>query len=257
MSNLHSLIRDLQRRKARERRGLVVAEGRRLVTEALASGVPVRAVLAAADVAETSVADLLERSRAAGIAVEVVPRKDFDALADTETPSGILAVVEWTPRALEDVVPESGPAVVLVLDAVQDPGNVGTMVRTAFALGASGAVALAGTADLRGAKVFRSAMGALFRLPVAQAHVGDCLALLERCGVELWAATTGGVPVGAGGPPPARLALAVGNEGGGLRPEILARAVRRVAVPMRDGAESLNAAVAAGILLHLVCDARR
>jgi len=257
VGNLHSLIRDLQRRKARERRGLVVAEGRRLVADALAGGAPVRAVLAADDVAATALAELLERARAAGVAVEVAPRKDFDALADTETPSGVLAVVEWAPCALAEVRLEPGPAVVLVLDGVQDPGNVGTMVRTAFALGARLTVALDGSADLRSPKVLRAAMGALFRHPVAQAHADECLTFLEANAVALWVATMDGAPVAPGTQVPPRLALAVGNEGGGIRPELLARAALRASVAMRPDAESLNAAVAAGILLHRVLGAAR
>jgi RNA methyltransferase, TrmH family len=255
VSNLHSLIRDLQRRKARERRNLVVAEGRRLVADALASGVPVRAVLAADDVAAGPAAALLADAAARGIQTEVAPRKEFDALADTETPSGVLAVIDWAPRTLAEVRLEEGPAVVLVLDGVQDPGNVGTMVRTAFALGAKLTIALDGSADLRNPKVLRSAMGALFRHPVAQAHVDECLAFLEANGVALWVATMDGAPIVPGTQAPPRLALAVGNEGGGIRPELLARAALRAAVGMRPEAESLNAAVAAGILLHQVTGA--
>jgi len=254
VGNLHSLLRDLQRRKARERRGLVVAEGRRLVADALAARATVRAVLAADDVAEGAVAPLLAEARARGIAVEVCGRKDFEEFADTDSPSGVLAVVEWAPATLADVRLPEGPAVVLVLDAVQDPGNVGTMIRTAFALGADLTVALDGSADLGNAKTLRSAMGAVFRHPVAHAHAGECLVFLAAQRVELWAATMDGEPIAAAVPP--RLALAVGNEGGGLRPELLARAARRVAVPMRQSAESLNAAVAAGILLHQVLDVR-
>ena len=256
MGNLHSLIRDLQRRKARERRGLVVAEGRRLVADALAGGARVRAVLAAVDAAEGPVAALLADAAARGITTEVTSRQDFDALADTATPSGVLAVIEWAPLGLDAVRLDEGPAAVLVLDAVQDPGNVGTMVRTAFAIGATATVALEGTADVRSPKVLRSAMGALFRHPVAQASAAGCLSFLETHGVALWAATMDGAPIVAGTPLPSRLALAVGNEGGGIRPELLSRAARRVAVPMREGAESLNAAVAVGILLHQVARAR-
>lgn len=256
MGNLHSLIRDLQRRKARERRGLVVAEGRRLVADALASGAAVKAVLAADDVTAGAAAALLADAAARGIAAEVTSRKEFDALADTATPSGVLAVVEWAPLALDAVRLDEGPAVVLVLDAVQDPGNVGTMIRTAYALGAAATVALDGTADLRSPKVLRSAMGALFRHAVAQASAADCLAYLETNRVVLWAATTDGALIVAETQVPSRLALAVGNEGGGIGPELLSRAARRVAVPMREGAESLNAAVAVGILLHQVTRAR-
>ena len=255
MSNLHSLLRDLQRRKARERRGLVVAEGRRLVAEALAARAKVRAVLAAEDIAEGLVAPLLADARSRGIPVEVCGRKEFQEFADTDSPSGVLAVVEWAPVALADVRLPEGPALVLVLDAVQDPGNVGTMIRTAFALGADLTIALDGTADLRNAKTLRSAMGAVFRHPVAHAHAGECLDFLAAQRIELWAATMDGESIAAAAVPN-RLALAVGNEGGGLRPELLARAARRVAVPMRQSAESLNAAVAAGILLHQVLDAR-
>jgi RNA methyltransferase, TrmH family len=269
VGNLHSLLRDLQRRKARERRGLVVAEGRRLVADALAAGAAVRAVLAAEDVAAGPVATLLAEARSRGIPVEVCDRKSFQEVADTDSPSGVLAVVEWAPATLETVRLPEGAALVLVLDAVQDPGNVGTMVRTAFALGADLTVALDGSADLRNAKTLRAAMGAVFRHPVVHAHAAECLDFLATQDVALWAATMDGEPVGRGralpergapAPPaaavPCRLALAVGNEGAGLRPELLARAARRVGVPMRQAAESLNAAVAAGILLHQVLDAR-
>jgi TrmH family RNA methyltransferase len=258
VGNLHSLLRDLQRRKARERRGLVVAEGRRLVADALAAGAAVRAVLAADDVAEGPVAPLLAEARSRGIAVEVCGRKDFQEFADTDSPSGVLAVVEWAPAVLADVRLPEGAAVVLVLDAVQDPGNVGTMIRTAFALGADLTIALDGSADLGNAKTLRSAMGAVFRHPVAHAHAGECLDFLAARQVVLWAATMDGEPIarGVAAAVPPRVALAVGNEGGGLRPELLARAARRVAVPMRQTAESLNAAVAAGILLSQVLDVR-
>ena len=269
MSNLHSLLRDLQRRKARERRGLVVAEGRRLVADALAARAMVRAVLAADDVAAGSVALLLADARSRGIAVEVCARKAFQEFADTDSPSGVLAVVEWAPADLERVRLPDGPALVLVLDAIQDPGNVGTMIRTAFALGADLTVALDGSADLGNAKTLRASMGAVFRHPVAHAHAAHCLDFLVARQVVLWAATMDGERIARGGSAeglaavaqgrpavPPRLALAVGNEGGGLRPELLARAARRVAVPMRAAAESLNAAVAAGILLSQVLDAR-
>jgi len=143
-----------------------------------------------------------------------------------------------------------------VLDAVQDPGNVGTMVRTAFAIGATATVALDGTADVRSPKVLRSAMGAVFRHPVAQASAADCLEFLSHHGFELWAAAADGAAIATDTPVPERIALVVGNEGGGIRPELISRAARRVAVPMREGAESLNAAVAVGILLHQVTRAR-
>jgi TrmH family RNA methyltransferase len=244
--NLYTLVRDLQRRKARERRGLVVAEGRRLVEDALQGGANVVGVVVADDVGERA-ALVREVAARRGVALEVAPRREFVALADTDTPSGVLAVVEWRPLELAELRLDRRAAL-LVLDAVQDPGNVGTMIRTAFSLGAAATIALDGTADVRGAKVLRAAMGAVFRHQVAEAAWPGFAAFAAEQAVEIWAATQDGVPP-ASGERAERVALVVGNEGAGLRAEALAAAARRVSVPMRPGAESLNAAVAAGILL--------
>jgi TrmH family RNA methyltransferase len=254
--NLHSLIRDLQRRKARERRGLVVAEGIRLVADALEGAAGIVAILAADDAARGPAAPMLAAAAAQGIETVVVPRREFDRLADTETPSGVLAVVAWRPLALE-ALRVDGPGIVLVLDAVQDPGNVGTMIRTAHALGAAATVALDGTADVRSPKVLRAAMGAIFRHPVVAAGAADFASFASRSDFAVWAAVPGGEPLSGGDRVPARLALAIGNEGAGVRGELLALAQRRVTIPMRAGAESLNAAVAAGILLYEATHARR
>jgi TrmH family RNA methyltransferase len=253
-SNLHTLIRDLQRRKARERRGLVVAEGLRLVEDALESNARVVGVLAADDVAGGTAADLLGRAAGRGALTQVAPRREFDQIADTETPSGVLAVVEWEPLGLGALTPADG--CLLVLDGVQDPGNVGTMIRTAHALGASGTVALDRTADVRNPKVVRGAMGALFRHPVAVAELDAFAAWAERGRYAIWLAVQDGTPAARADRPP-RVALVLGSEGHGVRAAWSERAHRRVSVPMRAGAESLNAAVAAGILLYELTRASR
>ena len=136
----------------------------------------------------------------------------------------------------------------LVLDALQDPGNVGTLVRSAEALGARGVVALRGTADPWGPKAVRAAAGAAFRLPIVEADAAEALARLQAAGYALWAAEAGAPP-----PPPARparIALAVGNEGAGLSAPVREAAAARVGVPLRGPTESLNAAVAGSILLY-------
>src|SRR6266480_4527158 len=151
-SNLQSTIRDLQRRKARGRRGLALIEGVRLVEEALAAGVPFKGAL---------VAELQGHA----VGVEEVGARVFAQLADTETPQGIIAVIEPPRWTAGDFAPPPG-AVALVIDGVQDPGNVGTLIRTAHALGAAGTVVLRGTADPTSPKALRAAMGATFRHPV-------------------------------------------------------------------------------------------
>jgi TrmH family RNA methyltransferase len=248
-SQLVTTIRNLHQRKGRRRRGLTVAEGVRLVEEALSAGVPLRGVVVSASFGATErAAALLGDIAGRAVPLEEVPDRTFRELADTDTPQGVLAVIEVPAWTLADVQPVPR-APVLVLDAVQDPGNVGTLLRTAFALGAAGAVLLRGSADLANPKVIRSAMGASFRLPAAPADVAEFVAWCRDAGVEVWAATADGAPL-ARSAPPERLALVVGNEGAGVRPELRELSVRQVAIPLTRGAESLNVAVAAGILLY-------
>lgn len=137
----------------------------------------------------------------------------------------------------------------LLLDGVQDPGNVGTIVRTAAALGASATIALPGTVDLWNPKVVRGAMGAHFHAPVFHAEPGEVFTFLEHNGIDLWIADAAGTAVDRL-LPPARLALAVGNEGAGVSRAVRSRAGERVALRLAAGVESLNVAVATGILLY-------
>ena len=139
----------------------------------------------------------------------------------------------------------------LILDGVQDPGNVGTIVRTAAALGAAATIALPGTVDLWNAKVVRSAMGAHFHHAVIHSTWDEIVAFRSARDVRLLGAGAECTPIG-GEPFPRRLGLVVGNEGAGLSENIRSSLDRLVSIPMSPGAESLNVAVAAGILLHEV-----
>jgi RNA methyltransferase, TrmH family len=132
---------------------------------------------------------------------------------------------------------------------------VGTILRTVLGLGGAGVVALKGTADLHNAKVVRGSMGALFRLPAVAADASDYLAWARAAGVETWVAAADGEPLGRssdGRRPRPRVALVLGNEGAGVGAALSAAAQRRVAIPLAPGAESLNVAVVAGILLYEV-----
>jgi TrmH family RNA methyltransferase len=137
-----------------------------------------------------------------------------------------------------------------VLDAVQDPGNVGTIIRTAAALGADATVALPGTVDLWNAKVVRSGMGAHFHHLCLAGTWDDLDTFRRQVPLDLWAADATGEPVSRSTAAPARVAVVVGNEGGGLSSEARERATRLVAIPIAQPVDSLNVAVAAGILLH-------
>ncbi len=265
-SNLQSTIRDLQRRKARGRRGLALVEGVRLVEEALAAGLALRGALVAPDLARTArgAALVAELGRHA-VPVEEVGARTLVKLADTETPQGILAVIEPRKWTAHDLALRPG-TVALVIDGVQDPGNVGTLIRTAHALGAAGTVVLRGSADPTSPKALRAAMGATFRHPVVAFDDAAFIAWARQHAVTLWAAAADGVPLrrapaggrGKGGEDrvDGPIAVIVGNEGAGIRPQLNAVAAQRVAIPLAQGAESLNVAVAAGILLYEVTRGR-
>ncbi|HEX6909468.1 MAG TPA: RNA methyltransferase, partial [Longimicrobium sp.] len=194
------LLRSLRQRKAREAEGLFLAEGVRAVEDLLASPLPIHLAVAASSLGDTprgqALLDVLAHER---VALHEATGRELAALADTETPQGILAVAPIPSAGLGALrVEDHDPAVVLVLDAVQDPGNFGTLARTAEALGAVGLVALPGTVDPWNPKSVRAAMGSTFRLPVVEAGWDDLAPWLASHGVETLAAVVGGAPLGEG-----------------------------------------------------------
>ena len=246
---MQTTIRDLQLRRGRERRGLALAEGVRLVEEALAAGVPVRGAAVSSTLEGTARGSALKSALLhSGVRLEEVGPAELDALADTEHPQGIVAVVEPPRWKLDHMAGRAGP--VLVLDGVQDPGNVGTMLRTALGLGAAGVVALKGTAELTNPKVVRGSMGALFRLPCVASDAEEFLAWARRQGLPIWIAEADGAPLATDRGASNRPAIVVGNEGAGVGDAMAAAADLRLAIPLAEGAESLNVAIAAAILLY-------
>lgn len=249
--NLISDIRNLQRRRARRRDTRAVLEGVRLVEEALAAEVPLTGVVASTMLERTPRGEALRAAlTAAGVTITVVDDDELTRLADTDTPQGVIALARPRAWTLRDIsLAERG--CVLVLDGVQDPGNVGTIIRTAQGLGAAGVILLRGTARLGHPKVLRASMGAVFGLPVVHATDEAFHAWRETHGVTLWVADAAGDPV-ASVAAPERLALAVGSEAYGVRDALKATASKTVCVPLRGRVDSLNAAIAAGILLYEV-----
>jgi RNA methyltransferase, TrmH family len=246
---LLTLARDLRRRRARERQQLFVAEGVRAVEELLRSSLPVRGILVAPQLAGALRGSaLLDSARRSGAELTEVDEREFASAAETDSPQGVLAIGEIPDRRLADLVlPDR--ARLVVLDAVQDPGNVGTILRTAAALDATAVVAMPGTVDLWNAKVVRSAMGALFHRPALMSTWAELDTFLRPNAVALWGADAAGTPLEKM-TPPARLGILVGNEGAGLTAEGLARVEHRVSLPISSAVESLNVAVATGILLY-------
>lgn len=251
---LLTLARDLRRRRAREREGFFVVEGVRANEELLRSQLDVVGVLTAPQLGGSERgrqlrAAVLQR----GLAHSEVTEREFASAAETESPQGILAVVRSPARSLSDLAGRDELRLI-VLDAVQDPGNVGAIIRTAAALGASGTTALPGTVDVWNAKVVRSAMGAHFHHLCFHTTWDELRSFLSSEGCELWGSAREGegIPLGA----PQKLALAVGNEGSGMTPALREAAQRVVSIPMDDTVDSLNVAVATGILLFALSSKR-
>ena len=244
-----TLARDLRRRKARERKGLFVAEGLRTVEELLRSPVHVNSALIGPQLLESARGtQLLAVLSDRGVATEEVDAAEFDSAAETDSPQGVLAI-GVAPAPTLDEVPFPERARFLILDAVQDPGNVGTIIRTAAAFGVSATISLPGTVDLWNAKVVRSAMGAHFHHPSLSSTWDELDTFRRDRSIAIWAAEASGDAID-GLERPSRLALVVGNEGGGLSPQSRERADRLVSLPIAATVDSLNVAVAAGILLY-------
>jgi len=244
------LLHGLKRRKIRAESGLFIAEGVRLVEALLDAGIDPRLIVASPTLEDT------ERGRRLAARLADLPdlRRVEDPilreLADTESPQGVLAVAAIPRHELAGIRVE-GAATALVLDGVQDPGNVGTLVRTADAFGVLFVAALPGTVDPWNAKAVRASAGAAFRIPIVQPGWDELLEWLHRNGFALYGADAEGRRIDDVDMP-ARVALAVGNEGAGLGSEARAAAEEMVAVPIRPEAESLNVAVAAAVLLYVM-----
>ncbi len=245
-------IRDaakLAQKAARRETGCLLIEGARLVADALAAGADLREVLI------TEAFQKAPRSRevlslAGHIPITPISEAAAAKLSETRSPQGVFAVVGFRPSELGSrPLPER--ALVLVADGIGDPGNLGTMIRSAAAMGADAFIASGAACDLTNPKAVRATMGAMFRLPVfAEGALAEVMAALQSRRVATVAATA------RGGAAPWELdwtgpvAVLVGSEAEGLPPECVANADHRVTIPMAGGTESLNAAAGAAALLY-------
>lgn len=246
------------RRKARLEAGAFVVEGPVAVREALDAGAPVRDVFvdaavarSARDDASTPVGQALAAAAAAGVSVHLLTEGVLATVADTVTPQGLVAVAERRPVDVVSFATASGPVVVLA--GVADPGNAGTVIRTAEAAGAAGVLFCADAVDPFGPKTVRAAAGSVFRVPVAEVAAGAATvaALLALHGAGR--ALIGTTSVGGSAPEDAELtgamALLLGGEAHGLPPDLSTMLDRTVSIPMAGSIESLNVAVSAAVVL--------
>jgi RNA methyltransferase, TrmH family len=219
----------------------IAIEGLHLIEEAVKSGLPLHTVFV-----RSGSEGLLEHLAVGNTEILIVTEDVFSSASMTEHPQGIAALVqapEFTVNAIFDGIP-----LVVVAGGLQDPGNLGTLVRSAEAFGATGMILLPGTVSLWNSKTLRASSGSAFRLPVIAMTADEAFAALGAHGVRVLAA----VARATSGEPDLRgpVALMLGNEGAGLPDEWIARADAPVTIPCHGPVESLNAAVAGSVLLY-------
>ena len=238
----------LKKKKYRDINGEYLIEGPNLIKEALKEGIQIEGVFVRPDFDENGPDGSILNEEKIGDKSFMLSANLFDNLSDTETPQGLIAVVR-KPDGASAPVPEDGN--IIVLDRLQDPGNIGTILRTADAAGFSLAVFVKGTADPFSPKVIRSATGSLFRVPICfaddAAHVTD---LVHSYGLKLVTTSMDAEKSCYECDLSRGVAIVIGNEGNGVSDELFESADLKIRIPMEGRTESLNASVAAGILMY-------
>jgi len=253
----NSLVKDLRRSFSQAERtddGYCAIEGLRILEEAIRSGLRIKAVFFSQS----------GQQRAAGLLPQIgshtetllLPDEVFQSAVNTETPQGVAALVKLKDLSLQDML-RSPNLLLLGAAGIQDPGNLGTMIRSAEAFGASGVLALEKTVAAINPKVIRASAGSIFRLPVVKTSFEDVSASLRSAGVRIAATSSHkGMPldeVDLTGP----VAVFVGSEGAGVPKNVLAEADEMIAIPHSPRVESLNAGIAASIILYEATRQRR
>lgn len=226
--------------KARKEEGLFVVEGERIVKEA-----PLRLI------DTICVSESYAASKKTLQGTLVFSDEVFRYLSDTVNPQGIMAVVRQPSYTLEGLIKEkSEKALYLLLDDIRDPGNLGTIIRTAEAAGTDGVILSEGCADIFNPKVIRSTMGSIYRLPFVTASLCEAIGLLKKADTEVYGTALDAELLYDQVDYAPRAAFVIGNEARGISREVLGQVTEKIKIPMAGKVESLNAAVSAAVVLY-------
>lgn len=240
--------------KARKEQGLFVVEGIKMFEEARDAGLLLKSYMSESFYEERSKSpDFFD-----GLDFEVVKDQVFKQVTDTMTPQGIIGTIKIPSYSLESILKGEENPFLLLLEDIRDPGNLGTIIRTAEGAGVTGIILNRSCADIMQPKVVRSTMGSIFRVPYYEAD--DFIGILTRLkekGFELLAAHLSGCLYDTEGSFKGRCGLLIGNEANGLSEEVANMADKLIKIPMAGKVESLNAAIAAAILMYEASRQRR
>ncbi|UKS27287.1 RNA methyltransferase [Paenibacillus sp. HWE-109] len=257
MKNIHIQIMSVQNarvkewaqlleRRGRDKQGKYLIEGYHLVEEALRAGAMVETIVYSLEKGAPAGWDDLDQ--ASSVEWVGVSPAVLEKCSDTQTPQGVLAIVARPQLGIDELLAGEHDLVV-VLDGVQDPGNLGTIIRSADAVGANAVVLGRGTVDLYNPKTIRSTMGSMYHLPIVEADLGVLLPLARERGVRLVTTSLQAERSCYDTDLRQPTWLILGNEGKGVSPEVAAQSDVQVIIPMQGKAESLNVAMAATVLL--------
>lgn len=232
----------------RREAGIFLAEGFKLFREAPVEGI--REVYLSEDAVNRVAEDAILQEKLHRTSCETVSREVFRKMSDTKTPQGILCVIGRPKYTLEQMMDAPSP-LLIVLESIQDPGNLGTILRAGEAAGINGVILGGETADIFHPKTIRATMGSVFRVPFVQVrHLKESLEYLKHKGIRIYAAHLSGETYYDGLSFQEGTAFLIGNEGNGLSGDVVRMADELLKIPMEGQVESLNASVAAALLMY-------
>ncbi|MEK4565854.1 RNA methyltransferase [Alkalihalobacillus sp. FSL R5-0424] len=230
----------LHKKRGREKANQFLIEGFHLVEESLRAGIEMVAVLVTNEEVIPTSWNVDDRT------IILTNDSVLKELSETDSPQGIIAVC--TIPVQQELSAEPGRY--LLIDRVQDPGNIGTLIRTADAVGVDGVIVEKGSVDLYNSKVLRSSQGSIFHIPVIKGELADWIDAFKQTGVPVFGTSLQDASVYTEVQPTESFALILGNEGEGVQPDLLNKTDQNLYIPIHGKAESLNVAIAAGILLY-------
>ncbi len=245
-------IKKLHQRKYRQKYGQYIIEGIRIIDDALLDNIKIEYILFCDELLKTANGkELLQVLLKKDLKIYHIPDKMFQDISDTQTPQGIMAVLPCQSYKLQDIITDT-ERFLIVLDRIQDPGNLGTIIRTADAAGVNAVLMSKGCTDLYNLKTIRSTMGSVFHFPVLQ-DIGDIreiIVQLKKNNFKIISTDLNTEKYYYQADYYGKIAIIIGNEANGILPEVLELSDTVVKIPIIGKAESLNASIAASIIMY-------
>ncbi len=253
-SSSNKLIKEiklLHKKKGRWNTKSFFIEGIRSVEQCIKSGEKVKYIVYSSELLSESGQDFINDVESEAFDIYEVTQELFKDISDTDTPQGILAVVQFNEYKLEDILNDNN--FLILLDRVQDPGNLGTIIRNSDAFGANGVIVTSGCVDIYNPKTIRSTMGSIFQIPIVHMDsTVEAIETLKNQGISVISSSLDTDNYSYDIDFKSDCALVVGNEASGISGEVIESSDQLVKIPMAGDAESLNAAVASGVLMYEV-----